>query len=142
MQKIDYACVIDDDEIFLYWTTKIMQEINFCGETLIYRNGQEALNGLTAMVKKEGKLPQILLLDINMPLMDGWGFLKQFEHLIKKVETKVLIYIVTSSVDLADLIKAKEFSIVHNYILKPLSVDNLMEIKASFGFDSIKTPLD
>ncbi|RNC92454.1 MAG: response regulator [Allomuricauda sp.] len=142
MQRIHRACVIDDDEIFLYWTTKVMQELNFCDELLVYRNGEEAINALAASVEKGGKLPEILLLDLNMPVLDGWNFLKKFIKLTEKTGEKVRVYVVTSSVDLADLIKAKQFPIVHNYLLKPLTIDTLMEIKGSFGVQSLKTPLN
>lgn len=131
MKKVNTACVIDDDEIFLYWAAKMLNEIDFSEHILVYKNGKEALDGLKDLTQKGKRLPDVIFLDINMPIMNGWDFLQDFLKMPNNNPEKVLVYIVSSSIDQQDLEQAKQFSIVHNYILKPLSTEDLIKIKES-----------
>ncbi|WP_025743079.1 response regulator [Aquimarina pacifica] len=124
MIKIDVACIIDDDAIFIFGVKKVMQIANICDSFLIYRDGQEALDSLTSIISANKKLPDVILLDLNMPILDGWQFLEEF---IKVPASKeILIYIVSSSVDPKDVLRAKSFEIVSNYIVKPVTMDSLI----------------
>jgi len=71
-------------------------------------------------------MPEIILLDLNMPVMDGWQFLDAF---IKKYPNQdVHIFIVTSSIDQADIDKAASYKLVSNYVVKPLQRDQILEM--------------
>lgn len=131
MKKIKRACVIDDDPIYTYWTKKIMDELQFSEDILIFENGQDAIEGLKKITQRGEKLPKVILLDINMPIMDGWDFLEDFVKLPNNNKDKVYVYIVSSSVAQQDLERVKEFDVVHNYILKPLTHRELSEILKS-----------
>ena len=126
MNKIDMACIIDDDEIFIYGLKRMMQVANFCESIMIYRDGQEALDSLKAVIENKEKLPDVILLDLNMPILDGWQFLDEFVQI--ELDKKITIYIVSSSVDPADVLKAQEYCAVSNYIVKPVSMEILQEI--------------
>ncbi|MFT6828560.1 MAG: CheY-like chemotaxis protein, partial [Roseivirga sp.] len=76
-------------------------------------------------------LPEIILLDLNMPVMDGWQFLDQFVQIPTKKKTT--IYIVTSSIDPEDLNRAKSYEAVTNYLVKPINIDTLTEILKDFS---------
>lgn len=78
MRKVELACIIDDDPIFVFGVRKFMELINFCDSFLIFKNGQEALDKLSAIIKSGEQTPEVILLDINMPILDGWGFLDEF----------------------------------------------------------------
>lgn len=78
MKKIDIACVIDDDPIFVFGIKKIMEVIGFCKSLMVFRDGSEALNNLKAIISAKEKLPDVILLDLNMPILDGWQFLEEF----------------------------------------------------------------
>jgi CheY-like chemotaxis protein len=69
----------------------------------------------------------ILFLDINMPVMSGWDFLKEFEKLDKQLRDQFKIYILSSSVDDNDLKRAKENKDVIGYIVKPLTKEKVIE---------------
>ncbi len=133
MKKVNTACVIDDDEIFLYWASKMLNEIDFSEHILVYKNGKEAIEGLKDLNQKGKRLPDVIFLDINMPIMNGWDFLQDFLKIPNNNPEGVLVYIVSSSIDQQDLEQAKQFDIVHNYILKPLSTEDLVKIKESLG---------
>ncbi|WP_045801531.1 response regulator [Flagellimonas lutaonensis] len=128
MKKIKCACVIDDDPICTYWTKKMMDELMFSEDTLIYENGQDALEGLKNIIDRGEQLPEVILLDLNMPIMDGWDFLEDFVKLPNHSKGNVHVYIVSSSVAQQDLERAKKFDVVNNYILKPLTHKELTQI--------------
>ena len=128
MGKIESSCIIDDDPIAIYGIKKSMKEIDFCDTVLIYKNGQDAIDGLNSMVEDGIKLPSIILLDLNMPIMDGWEFLDDFLKIPNCNTKQVTIYIISSSIDPRDIIKAKDYSLVSNYILKPIKSVDLVKL--------------
>jgi CheY-like chemotaxis protein len=130
MKKIEIACIIDDDPIYVFCTKRIMDLADFCESFLIFHNGKEALDRLSAIIKNDDRLPEVILLDLNMPVMDGWEFLDEFTKI--PVAKKVTIYIVTSSIDPADVQKAKQYENVNNYVVKPVTVEMLKDILEKF----------
>ncbi|WP_411029099.1 response regulator [Spongiimicrobium sp. 3-5] len=128
MNKIKISCIIDDDPIFVYGTKRMMKQIDFCEDIMVYVNGQEALDGLTNLKKKGGNLPSVIFLDLNMPIMNGWEFLDDFLQILDNGQDKVTIYIISSSVDPLELDQVKNYSIVRNYILKPLTPQDLKNV--------------
>lgn len=128
MSKIDSCCIIDDDPIFIYGTKRIMKEMDFCEEFVIYNNGQEALDGILKITSSGEKLPSIILLDLNMPIMNGWEFLDEFIKIPTHNTNPTLVYIISSSVDPRDLEKVKSYEKVSNYILKPITPKDLETI--------------
>lgn len=128
MKYITTCCIIDDDPIFIYGTKRIMREINFAENIIVYNNGQEALDGLFALIKDEDSMPEIMFLDLNMPIMSGWEFLDEFKNYKSKNSKKTIIYIISSSVDPRDLERVKDYNEVTNYILKPITPNDLTNI--------------
>jgi CheY-like chemotaxis protein len=126
MKKIDIACIIDDDPIFVFGAKKIMQYADFCSAFMIFHNGDEALTNLKSIIKAGEQLPDIILLDLNMPIMDGWQFLEEFTKI--RTEKKITIYIITSSVDPADVERSKQYDNVNNYLVKPITLETLKEL--------------
>lgn len=126
MKKINLACIIDDDPIHVFGTKKIMQLANICQNFMVFHNGEEALNKLSALVKGGEVLPEVILLDLNMPVMDGWEFLEAFTKI--PTPKKVHIYIVSSSLSVDDINRAKNMKNVNNYIIKPIALEYIKEI--------------
>ena len=119
--KIDTVCIIDDDPIFVYGTKVILNcNSSFCSNIMVYENGREALDDLTSIMTLKEKLPEVIFLDLNMPILNGWEFLDNFCK-IPDIETKTRIYILSSSVYSVDIEKAKNYSIVKDFIEKPLT---------------------
>ena len=106
MKKSNIACIIDDDKMFTYILSKQMKGKDSRTDLLVFHNGQEALNFLTPNAGSPEKLPDIILLDISMPVMDGWQFLDEFIKF--KADKKINVYIVSYSVNIND--KEKELS--------------------------------
>ena len=136
MKKINVACIIDDDPIFVFATKRMMELTNFCTDFLVYENGENALKGLLNCIEKN-EIPDLILLDLNMPIMDGWEFLDEFTKV--KHEKHITIFIVSSSIDPADRLRAKEYDDVGNYLVKPISQNDLAEILEKWNSPNSET---
>jgi len=128
MKRIRSTCIIDDDPIFIYGTKRIMKEVDFCDDILVFNNGQDAIQGLNEMCTKGEDLPEVLFLDLNMPIMDGWDFLEDFVKILNHKNQDIIVYIISSSVDPRDLERIRDHKVVSNYILKPLSPHDLENV--------------
>ncbi|AZQ60030.1 response regulator [Maribacter sp. MJ134] len=129
MGKIESCCIIDDDPIFIYGTKRIMKEIEFCENIIVFNNGQEALDGIMEISQSTSKIPQVIFLDLNMPIMNGWEFLDEFIKIPNSNLEKTIVYIISSSVDPRDLEKVKDYKQrVNNYILKPITPNDLESV--------------
>ncbi|MAZ28485.1 MAG: response regulator [Cytophagaceae bacterium] len=128
MKKIDIACIIDDDPVFVFGAQRMMEITSFCKSIMVFPNGQEAINALEPlMTSNSDNIPDVILLDLNMPIMDGWSFLDAFLEIPS--EKNVTIYIITSSIDPADTEKAKLYEgNLRNYLIKPISKAKLESI--------------
>jgi CheY-like chemotaxis protein len=131
MGKINTICLIDDDMIFRYLTQTIITKTHLVKDIDAFSNGLDAINFLKAVSVNDGKLPDIILLDLFMPIMDGWGFLKEYEKLQPKLSKKIPIYIVTSSIDPADIQKSKAINLVIDFIVKPMTKETFLQIMHS-----------
>lgn len=129
MSKFDGCCIIDDDEFFAFTTKKLMKDAGFCDNALCYADGQEAIDNLIGLLIENIPIPEIILLDLNMPQKDGWAFLEEFENIPENQRKNSKIYIVSSFVSPENMAKAKSYSTVKSYLVKPLTADSLKKIK-------------
>lgn len=119
--------IIDDDKLYQFAMKRMLHHLNIKTEIVEFGNGQQAIEYLLENKDKKGSLPDIIFLDINMPVMNGWQFLDSFVNLTLPSK-KITIYMVTSSVDNADILKAASYKEIKNYIIKPLSIASLREV--------------
>ena len=87
----------------------------------LVNNGKEAIEWLYRALLP----PKIVFLDINMPLMDGWEFLEEFERLPEPTRNKCYVIMLTSSIDTSDIERARRYSSVIEFVSKPLTKDKL-----------------
>ncbi|TLP73211.1 response regulator [Maribacter sp. ACAM166] len=128
MKNVKVCCIIDDDPIFIYGTKRIIKEVDFAKKVIVYNNGQEAVDGLKEIIKEQGLLPDVIFLDLNMPIMNGWEFLDEYKNCRHDKSKKTIIYIISSSVDPRDLERVKNYKQVDDYILKPITPGDLAKI--------------
>jgi two-component system, chemotaxis family, chemotaxis protein CheY len=115
--------IIDDDSIHQRIAQIMIEKHRLFDEYKSYTEAEQALNYLRANHADSAALPDVILLDLNMPVVDGWDFLEVFETFYKNLKKQIRIFIVTSSVDEKDKLRAQEYSTVKGFISKPLSPD-------------------
>ena len=120
------VCIIDDEEIIQFIVKTIIQDLDDDISILSYKNGEEALAAFKEA--DDEHLPDVILLDINMPVMGGWQFLDEFIKLKSKFSKKIAIYILSSSTAPGDKIRAKVYKDIIGYINKPIEADTIKKI--------------
>ena len=126
-RKATNTWIEDDDSIYVYGLKKLMSIKGINTNLSHFINGQEGINALKKANENQ-QLPDIILLDINMPVMDGWEFMNEFAKLKPQLGKNITIYIVTPSLDLNDIHRAKSIPEVADYIFKPVKISQLTEI--------------
>ena len=117
-EELKLVYVIEDDPITATITQVLLEKTLRPAQIQLYANGQRALDHLTAMLRVGGELPDLILLDLNMPLLDGWEFLDTFARL--RLTHPVCILLLTSSISPQDRAKAARYPHVGGYFAKPL----------------------
>lgn len=128
MKEIKQVLLIDDDNIVNYLNQIIMSDLNITKNPLMASNGEEGIKIMEDSIKKnDGIGPELIILDINMPVLDGFGFLEAYKQMEFKNKEEVKIIMLSTSVNESDLEKAKK-SVVTQFINKPLTKKLLTEI--------------
>ena len=117
--------LVDDDPIYTFSMKAMLRQIGFEGDLKIYENGEEAYEGIKEHSDKG--IHELVLLDLNMPVMDGWEFLDAVSANGVLTE-QMRIYIVTSSISPDDEAKAKSIDTVDGFLVKPVDRGTLKEI--------------
>jgi two-component system, chemotaxis family, chemotaxis protein CheY len=120
--------LIDDDKIFQLTASKTIRATSITDQILQFENGEEALKFLRNNLKDSSVLPDFIFLDINMPLIDGWMFLEDYDELKGELSKPIVIYMVSSSIDPRDISRAKGNSNVTDYVIKPVTREKFMEL--------------
>jgi CheY-like chemotaxis protein len=133
-QKKYYAVMlVDDNEIDNLINQKMIEAANICEHIFIHSGAKSAIEFLKNIEKlARGPvsmyLPEIIFLDIDMPLMDGFQFLDEFERLSDSIKAHCKVVMLTSSLNPQDMNKAKKNQYVLKYINKPLTQENLKKL--------------
>ena len=121
--------LIDDDALVNFLNQEIIKDSHPDKKVRSFESATEALEVIKEMLNTSySKLPQIILLDINMPVMDGWEFLDIFDQLPENKTKDCKIIMHTSSIDPRDIEKAKTYKAVVDYMTKPLNLQSLSKI--------------
>ncbi len=124
MDAFRVACIVDDDPIFVMVIKKMIEITQFSDEVVVYGNGSEALDALHHASATD--LPDVILLDLNMPIANGWDFLDNFSQ--GTLAGKIPVYIVTSSIDPRDRERAASYAVVRDFLVKPIRMPQLRAI--------------
>ena len=129
--KFNNVFVVDDDKIYHFLIKKLLSSNNIEVSPFFFENGLEAIDGIKDKLDKGENPPDLILLDINMPVLDGWQFLEEYKKLKEYIKKEISIYIISSSDNSIDRNRAKEFDEeITNYYLKPMTSDAIKSIFA------------
>jgi CheY-like chemotaxis protein len=121
------TCVvlIEDDQAMNYYHHRLFVKQNFADEVLSYHSAEEALDGIKCLQQLERLY---IFLDLNMPQMNGWQFIEELQKIKFDSNAQIKLFVLSSSVNPNDLMKAKQNSVVTDYLSKPLSIETITNI--------------
>ncbi len=122
------VCVIDDDDIHQYTTSRIINSTQLAQKVLLFSDGEYALDYFGENINDIAKIPDVIFLDLAMPVMDGWQFLTEFIKLKPKARKSITLYLMSSSINPTDLKRARLISAVSDFIVKPFTKERCVEI--------------
>ncbi|VXB95796.1 response regulator [Maribacter litoralis] len=120
--------LVDDDELYLYLMEKTIHQLSKELVVSTFTDGEQAVEYIAECTKQNLDLPEVIFLDINMPFLDGWGFLNEFKKLKPKIINNINIYMVSSSMRDSDIKRASNFEELTGYVVKPVNKIQLSEI--------------
>lgn len=128
--RFENVLLIDDNEINNVMHERLIEIAGFGQNIKVMPSGVDALEYLkTEVMNDASKVPDIIFLDIRMPIIDGFGFMDEYVKLPDNINTKPKVIMLSSTLDEQDYGRAKEFSQIINFLVKPLSVDKLSAIQ-------------
>ncbi len=127
-KKLNCILLIDDSEPTNYLNKRIVEKSGYAEKCVAVQGGQVALKYLQS--KEDGKYPRpdLIFLDINMPAMNGWEFLDEYKKLSKEIQGRIIVVMLTTSLNPDDKEKAKSYNEINDFKNKPLTIKMLEEI--------------
>ncbi|MFY7901054.1 MAG: response regulator, partial [Chitinophagaceae bacterium] len=130
---------IDDDPLVHMLTEIVLEDTQFCKRVIGFDTAQQALDYFENQSKipvENQQIPELIFLDINMPVYDGWDFLDMFSTNYPSIISKVKIILLSSSVDPKDKIRANENDLILDFFSKPLNVNDVEFLKQNPPFNN------
>ena len=126
---LDTILFVDDDPITLMLCKKVISKAAFSNQIITAQNGEEAINLFRNLLDDSEKtVPELIFLDLNMPIMGGWEFLQEFSKPTFKQFHNIKVIVLSSTIDPEDLEKIKEFPMVMDFLPKPISLSMLNKV--------------
>jgi CheY-like chemotaxis protein len=121
--------LIDDDNISNFITEKLILREQFALEVVSYLSAEEALAYLKNLEQQQLPAPDIIFLDLNMPEMDGWEFIREFKKLSQQFTGRSRVFMLSSAVDSKDIVQARTMEEIEDFISKPLTKEDMGVIR-------------
>lgn len=130
MSSLKSICIIDDDKIYTYGVSKIIKNYLPGNDIMSFENGKKALEAIRKMEQNNDSLPDLILLDIDMPEMNGWDFLNEFQAVRDKVNKDIQIFVISSRIDKKnqELFRVEWDQKVDDFIQKPVEIEALKNL--------------
>ena len=125
---INTVMLIDDDPVSNKISQLFLRKHRWSAQVVAFEDGQQALQALQAAQAA----PDVILLDVGMPVYDGWDFLEEYEKLPREITGRILLYMLSSSINPPDIQKAGSYRTVKAYLTKPLTPEDLEQIREDY----------
>jgi response regulator of citrate/malate metabolism len=131
--KIGNLWIIDDDPMSSFYIKRLAELGELANIITIYDKARGAVEYLLHHKKSPEHLPDVILLDIYMPEMDGWAFIKEYATIKDQLVKKIDLYIISSSNHPKDVNRAETITDVKDYLVKPITIDLLKKVVFGLG---------
>lgn len=121
MKLINMVFIVDDDPIHQQIAQIMIERQGISKNIRTFSDAQDVLDYMKQHLQHPEHLPDVILLDLNMPVMDGWDFLNEYAGFQKILAKPIKIFVLTSSIDEKDKERVRTYSFVTGYLTKPLS---------------------
>jgi CheY-like chemotaxis protein len=128
MIALKQLTLIDDDDVFVFLTSRMLEKYKLVDLIKIFDNGYDALVYIKENLDNIEALPDIILLDLSMPIMDGWQFLEEYVKINPRIGKKITLFICSSSISPDDYTRAMNINAVSDFIIKPMTKEKLIEM--------------
>ena len=128
--------LIDDDSISNFITEKLILRESFAQKVQCFLSADQALSYFESLIQGSGTFPDLIFLDLNMPGMDGWKFIKAYKNLPGTYTSQCRLFMLSSAVDAKDIVQAKSLEEVEAFISKPLTIEDIAVIKEKAKYNS------
>ena len=126
-------CIIDDDDVFQYTSTKCLKSLDSQVVVHSFTEPHRALTYLQDNITQASVLPDMIILDLNMPGLSGWDFLERYEDFVHELPKKSNIILVTNVYDDIDQYKAATNELLAEYRIKPMGLEEYAEILKNYS---------
>lgn len=132
MKKLDTILLIDDDPATNFLHKFVLQKEN-CAENIVtLQSAEEALENIKEAIKSGFHYPELIFLDINMPRMNGWEFIEEYNKISKQNKLSKIVVMLTTSLDPKDREKAESIKDINQFLSKPLTPEKIHQVLESF----------
>ncbi len=133
LRPIKKVIIIDDDPTSIFVSEKILKKFPDIETVQSYLNPLKAYSDIEQLINSDVShmLPDLIFVDLNMPVMDGWNFIEKLNQLDPEKVSKIKINVLTSSESITDIEKAKAVQNIEAYVQKPLNIDKVKALRAS-----------
>ncbi len=128
MKPISNIFLIEDDQTFVFLAKKTIEASKFTTDIKVFRDGLEAIEHFEKIVGHADMFPDIIFLDLSMPVMDGWAFLEEYTRLQPRLGKDIALYVTSSTISPHDIERAKNIRVVSDFIIKPLVTGKVVEL--------------
>jgi CheY-like chemotaxis protein len=123
-KELDLVYMIDDDEIIIFLTSKLLMSEHFCKRLMAFQDAESALAKLNSSLVTGQDIPDAILFDLHMPVNNGWDFIEE----VQKLQVNIPAFVFTASINPADKKRSYQYKEIKDYISKPLSKIKLQSI--------------
>ena len=129
IRKLPFIGIIDDDKIYQFTLMRIINDNKQAEKIITFSDGEKAIHYLTDNKSTNENIPDIIFPDVNMPIMDGWQFIDEYASIKTEIKKKIVIFMLSSSVNPIDIERASKINEISDYIIKPMKLE---EVKMYF----------